>query len=137
MTDIKYEFGGFTFSFNIYGDTDIDINNIHLACHSKKQGLIFYIANMKIHIYNFPEAKRFFEFSNSLDDFSEIKIAGFRTYPFKEFDKLTSYKLTDKLKEFTNSTKLEEQTDTYDQKIYEFIEHLFSEHNSVQLVFVD
>jgi hypothetical protein len=49
----------------------------------------------------------------------------------------TGYKITDKMKEFINATKIEEQIDTYDQKIYEFIEHLFSDHNSVQLVFVD
>jgi len=64
-----------------------------------------------------------------------LKSAGFRKYPFKSFDKLTGYKITDKMKEFINATKIEEQTDTYDQKIYEFIKLLF--YNSVQLVFVD
>jgi hypothetical protein len=135
--NIRYPFEDFSFSFRVSGNPDIDIK-IFLDFYSRGLGLIFCITKNKILIYNFSETKRFFGLSNSLDDFSEIQIPGFRSHPFKAFDKLTGYKLTDKLKEFIIVTKLEEQTDIFCQKLYETLELLFPEQDSsVQLIFVD
>jgi len=135
--NIRYPFEDFTFSFRVSGNPDIDIK-IFLDFYSRGLGLIFCITKNTIIIHNFSETMRFFELSNSLDDFSEIQIPGFRSYPIKTFDELTGYKLTDKLKEFTIVKKLEEQTDIFCQKLYETLELLFPEQDSsVQLIFVD
>lgn len=135
--NIIYPFGDFTFSFGISGNSDIDIK-IFLGFYSRGLGLIFCVTEDTIIVYDFSETKRFFELSNSLDDFSEIRNPNFMSYPIKTFDELTGYKITDKLKEFTIVTKLEEQTDIFCQKLYETLEFLFPEQNSsVQLIFVD
>jgi len=134
MSRIIYPFEIYYFAFEFYHD-----DKIFICCYDSNK-IIFETYDNRIKIYNFSDTMRFFKLLQSLEHFSKATVMNYQdsiTYNFKTFNELTDYAITDKMKEFINATKIEEQTDTYDQKIYEFIEHLFSDHNSVQLVFVD
>jgi hypothetical protein len=133
-TKIKYKFGEYLVSFCFYND---DIDGIAIGLFDSIN-LLFCIEYMTITIYKFSDTMQFFGLSNSLDDFSEVQIDICQRYPFKTFDELTGYKVTDKLKELINAIKLEDKIDTNSQIIYELIKSLFSEqYESIKLVFVD
>ena len=69
--------------FDIYENSDI--NKICFNCYFT---LLIWILTYTI----FFETIKFFELSNSLNDFSEIQIEKCKRYPFKSFDALTNWK---------------------------------------------